>query len=65
MGKFIYALNEEDRDTLLAKGYKELFKSSLNGNTVYAFDNSLNKIYATFSNEDKKKYLVSNVATFV
>ena len=62
---FIYALNEEDRKFLIAKGYEELFSCKINGNKVYAFDNNQPSIYATFTKEDKKKFLISDVAMFI
>jgi hypothetical protein len=63
--KFIYALNEEDRKFLIAKGYEELFSCRINGNKAYAFDNNLPSTYATFTKEDKKKFLISDVAMFI
>ena len=63
--KFIYALCEEDRKLLLAKGYEELFTCKINGSQAYAFDNNQPKTYATFSKEDKKRFLISDVAMFI
>ena len=63
--KFIYALNEEDRKFLIAKGYEELFSCRINGNIAYAFDNNQPNTYATFTKEDKKKFLISNVAMYI
>lgn len=65
MGKFIYALNDDDREFLIAKGYEELFSCRLNGDKAYAFHNNLSSVYATFSNEDKKKFLISDVALYI
>lgn len=62
---FIYALNEEDKKFLLAKGYQELFTCRINGNKAYAFNNNLPSTYATFTKEDKKKFLISDVAMFI
>ena len=62
---FIYALNEEDRKFLIAKGYEELFSCKINGNRAYAFDNNQPSTYATFTKEDKKKFLISDVAIFI
>lgn len=62
---FIYALNEEDRKFLIAKGYEELFTCKINGNKAYAFNNNLPSTYATFTKEDKKKFLISDVAMFI
>ena len=64
-GKFIYALNEKDKELLLSKGYMELFTCTINGEKAYAFNNNLNEIYATFSNEDKSRFLISDVALFI
>lgn len=64
-GKFIYALNEEDRQFLIAKGYYELFTCKIDGNKSYAFNNNLVETYATFSNEDKDKFFISDVALFI
>ena len=64
MEKFIYALNNEDREFLIANGYEELFTCRMNGNKVYAFNNNRPSIYATFSNENKRKFLLSNVAFY-
>jgi len=63
--KFIYALNEEDRKFLIAKGYEELFSCKINGSQAYAFSNDLPSTYATFTKEDKKKFLISDVAIFI
>ena len=63
--KFIYALNEEDRKFLIAKGYEELFSCRINGNIAYAFNNNQPNTYATFTKEDKKKFLISDVAMFI
>ena len=65
MEKFIYALNEDDKKFLLANGYEELFSCRINGSKAYAFNNNLPSIYATFSKEDKTKFLVSNVALYL
>lgn len=62
---FIYALNEEDRKFLIANGYEELFSCKINGNKAYAFDNNQPSTYATFTREDKKKFLISDVAIFI
>ena len=62
---FIYALNEDDRKFLIAKGYEELFTCKINGNKAYAFDNRLPDTYATFSKEDKKRFFISNVAMYI
>ena len=62
---FLYALNEEDRKFLIAKGYEELFSCKINGNRAYAFDNNQPSTYATFTKEDKKKFLISDVAIFI
>ena len=62
---FLYALNEEDRKFLIAKGYEELFSCKINGSMAYAFDNSLPDKYATFTKEDKKRFLISDVAMFI
>lgn len=66
MNKFIYALNSEDRDLLKAKGYKELFYCTIAGNKAYAFQNYTNEDIdiATFSNDEKQRFLVSDVAFF-
>lgn len=63
--KFIYALNEDDRKFLMAKGYEELFSCKINGSQAYAFSNDLPSTYATFTKEDKKKFLISDVAMFI
>ena len=62
---FLYALNEEDRKFLIAKGYEELFSCRINGNIAYAFNNNQPNTYATFTKEDKKKFLISDVAMFI
>ena len=62
---FLYALNEEDRKFLIAKGYEELFSCKINGNLAYAFNNNQPNTYATFTKEDKKKFLISDVAMFI
>lgn len=64
MGKFIYALNEQERQELIAKGYEELGSCKINGQTAYSFDNTSQKI-ATFSKENQGKYLITDVAFFV
>ena len=60
--KFIYALNELDRQELIKKGFKELFPCYIGKNTAYAFDST--SCTAIFSQEDKKKYLFTNMAYF-
>ena len=62
---FLYALNEEDRKFLISKGYEELFSCTINGSEAYAFDNNKPTTYATFTKEDKKKFLISDVAIFI
>lgn len=64
MNTFIYALNEDDRKLLISKGYEELFSCRLNGQDAWAFHNNLPSAYATFSNEDKRKFLLSDVAMY-
>ena len=61
--KFIYALNEIDRDELKAKGYRELFTCNISGSKAYAFENIPHKI-AMFSADSKKKFLFTNMAYF-
>lgn len=63
MGKFIYALNEQERQELIAKGYEELGSCKINGQTAYSFDNTSS--IATFSKESQSKFLVTDVAFFV
>lgn len=65
MNMFIYALNEEDRLFLLDKGYEELFTCRINGNKSYAFNNNLASVYATFSDDTKKRFLLSDVALYI
>ena len=60
--KFIYALNETDRQELINKGYQELFSCYIGENKAYAFDGTSN--IAVFSQEDKKKFLFTNMAYF-
>nr|DAJ13120.1 MAG TPA: hypothetical protein [Siphoviridae sp. ctBWu8] len=60
--KFIYALNEDDRQELITKGFKELFSCYIGEKKAYAFD-STSRI-AVFSQEDKKKFLFTNMAYF-
>lgn len=64
MGKFIYALNEQERLELLSQGFEEIGTCKINGMTAYSFENSQVK-FATFSKENQCKYLVTNVAYFV
>ena len=61
--KFIYALNEIDRDELKAQGYRELFTCNIGGSKAYAFENIPHKI-AMFSADSKKKFLFTNMAYF-
>ena len=61
--KFIYALNETDKEELKAKGYRELFTCNIGESKAYAFENIPHKI-AKFSAEDKKKFLFTNLAHF-
>ena len=60
--KFIYALNESDRQELIAKGFRELFSCYIGENKAYAFDSTSH--IAVFSQEDKKKFLFTNMAYF-
>ena len=62
---FLYALNEDDRKFLIAKGYEELFICRINGSIAYAFNNNLPDKYATFTKEDKKRFLISDVAMYI
>ena len=62
---FLYALNEEDRKFLILNGYEELFTCKINGSVAYAFNNNLPNTYATFTKEDKKRFLISDVAMFI
>lgn len=64
MNTFIYALNQKDRELLISKGYEELFSARLNGNDAWAFYNNLPSRYATFSDEEKKKFFLSDVAIY-
>ena len=59
---FIYVFSQEDRENLLNKGFKELFSCYIGENKAYAFD-STSRI-AIFSQEDKKKFLFTNMAYF-
>ena len=60
--RFIYALNESDRQELIDKGFKELFSCYIGENKAYAFDSTSH--IAIFSQEDKKKFLFTNMAYF-
>lgn len=62
--KFIYALNEQQRADLINLGFEEVCSCKINGETAYAFEECPQK-FATFSKEDKSKYLISSVAYFV
>ncbi len=60
--QFIYALNEQDRLELTAKGFKELFSCHIGETKAYAFDRTSN--IAVFSNEDQKRFLFTNMVYF-
>lgn len=64
MKKFIYALNEKERQELLEKGFEEIGTCKINGVQAYSFENSLMR-FATFSKESQKTYLTTDVAYFV
>lgn len=64
MGKFIYALSEEKRQELLARGFDEIGTCKINGKVAYSFENSPIK-FATFSKEDQTDVMVTSVAFFV
>lgn len=62
--KFIYALDEKQRTELIELGFEEVSSCKINGKVAYAFEQCPQK-FATFSKENKSKYLISNVAYFV
>lgn len=59
---YIYALSEEDRDILIAKGYIKLFECKIDNKLAYCFENNELLNNATFSKEDNGKYLITDVA---
>lgn len=60
--RFIYAFNEKDRQELKTKGYREIFSCYIGDKKAYAFDGTSN--IAVFSQEDRKKFLFTNMAYF-
>ena len=60
MSNFIYALTEEKKEELIAKGYKFIGKVNSN-KTMYAFQNNMKM---NFNKEDKKDLLFSNTMYF-
>lgn len=63
--RFIYALNEHDKEILKLKGYKEISKCTIDGKEAYCFDNTNMNEFATFSNEEESNFLITDVALFV
>lgn len=59
---YIYALSKEDRDILIEKGYIKLFECKIDNKLAYCFENNKLNDIATFSNEYKKRYLITDVA---
>lgn len=61
--KFIYALNEDDKNELLNKGFNFINEQNINNQKFYLFENNSN-IISMFSKEDKMKFIFSNVLYF-
>lgn len=61
--KFIYALNEEDKNELLNKGFNFINEQNINNQKFYLFENNSN-IISMFSKEDKMKFIFSNILYF-
>lgn len=62
---FIYAFNEDDRKDLLDKGFKEIFYCYINNKKAYAFENIPTKFYAMYSETDRNRFLITNMAYFI
>ncbi|MCC0684073.1 hypothetical protein [Clostridioides sp. ZZV14-6345] len=56
---FICALNNQDKDELIAKGFRYIMSQDLDTQTIYMFKNNSDK-FLNFSQEDKSKYLFTN-----
>ena len=60
--KFIYALNEDDRQELITKGFKELFSCYIGEKKAYAFDDTIYNIFvnlglnACYHLSDEREY---------
>ncbi|VIF91877.1 Uncharacterised protein [Clostridioides difficile] len=61
--KFIYALNEDDKNELLNKGFNFINEQNINNQKFYLFENNSN-IISMFSKEDKMKFIFSNILYF-
>ena len=58
--KYVYALSKEDKEELIAKGFKFIGEKKLGKQQAYLFETNLEK--PLFFNEtDKKKFLFSNI----
>ena len=58
--KYVYALSKEDKEELIAKGFKFIVEKKLWKQQAYLFEVNLEK--SLFFNEtDKKKFLFSNI----
>ena len=58
--KYVYALSKEDKEELIAKGFKIIGEKKLGKQQAYLFEVNLEK--SLFFNEtDKKKFLFSNI----
>lgn len=62
--KFIYALNNEDKKLLLAQGFTFITELDMGRGKAFVFENRPTK-YATFSNQDKDRFLITDKMHFV
>lgn len=62
--RFIYALNDRDKELLMAQGFTYITEVAMDSGKAYVFENKQTK-YATFSSEDRKKFLVTDKLHFV
>lgn len=62
--KFIYAFTETDKIELLSKGYNFICEQTINGNTIYLFENNIAEEISTFTENGECRYFFSNKLTF-
>lgn len=59
---FIIALNEDDKNLLLYRGYSFISTQKMGNDLAYIFANKPKKI-ENFSNDEKKRFIITNKFT--
>lgn len=61
---FIYVFSQEDRESLLNKGFNEITSCKVGNKQSWCFENSITKI-ALFSKDEIKKVVITDRAYFI